>query len=131
MQALLEDCLLTRENRHAKSYLDLGQDMDDFWNELPGASGIIRRPNIGMIALNDRRVVTVSRNGEIRRGLVSRPDHFKQALVLIDAIDGPSRVEDLVSAMPVHNSEQPTHESQTGIHSYSELTWANMNSSTS
>jgi hypothetical protein len=105
--------------------------MDDFRNELPGAGGIIRRPNIGMVALNDRRVITVSRNSELGRLVMSRPDHSKQALVLSDAVDNPRRVEDLVSAMPVYNSEQPTRESQTGIHSYSELTWANMNSSTS
>lgn len=84
-----------------------------------------------MIALNNRRVVTVSRHSELGRFVMSRPDHSKQALVLSDAVDDPRRVEDLVSAMPAYNSEQPTRESQTGIHSYSELTWANMNSSTS
>jgi hypothetical protein len=96
---------------NAKSYLNLGKDMDDFWNELPGAGRIIRRPNVGVVALNDRSVITVSRNSKVRRGLVSRPDHFKQALVLRDAIDGPRRVEDLVSAVPGYNSEQPTRES--------------------
>jgi hypothetical protein len=50
-------------------------------------------------AFHDRRVVAVGHDGALRLQLVGVLDHLEQRALLLDAVDGPFRVEDLVAAV--------------------------------
>src|SRR6185437_7320424 len=79
--------------------LDLHQNVDGLARSLiePGLR-VGKEPRTGR-ALDDRRVVAISREDAARVASVRVPDHFKERLRLLAAVYDPARIEDLVAAM--------------------------------
>ncbi len=81
--------------------LDLHQDMRQFVG-CPVHIAVLRTTRIETrdgCAFNDGRVVAVGNDSAFRLQLMRVLDHAEQRLVLLFAVDGPVRIENLVPAM--------------------------------